>query len=41
MKLNDRQVCGLKPKDKPFKVSDGFGLYLEVLPSGSKSWRMK
>jgi hypothetical protein len=26
---------------KPYKVFDGHGLYLEVLPSGTKSWRLK
>jgi integrase len=30
-----------KPKEKPYKLSDSEGLYLEVMPSGSKSWRLK
>ncbi|MGA0556811.1 tyrosine-type recombinase/integrase [Larkinella sp. VNQ87] len=30
-----------KPKDKPFKLSDGEGLYLEVMPSGRRNWRLK
>ncbi|WP_163111134.1 Arm DNA-binding domain-containing protein, partial [Acinetobacter baumannii] len=30
-----------KPKEKPFKLADGQGLYLEVRPSGLKVWRMK
>jgi hypothetical protein len=30
-----------KPKDKPCKLSDGGGLYLEVMPNGSKYWRQK
>jgi len=29
------------PKEKPWKLSDGRGLYLEVMPSGSKLWRIK
>ncbi|RZF64260.1 DUF4102 domain-containing protein [Sphingomonas populi] len=29
------------PREKPYKLSDGKGLYLEVLPSGVKSWRWK
>ncbi|MFH0475674.1 tyrosine-type recombinase/integrase [Kluyvera ascorbata] len=30
-----------KPGDKPFKVSDGAGLYLLINPGGSKLWRLK
>ncbi len=41
MKLNDRQIKQLKPKDKQYKVSDGRGLYLLVHPNGSKYWRQK
>lgn len=42
MKLTDKAVQAAKPKkDKPYKLFDGGGLYLEVLPSGSKSWRLK
>lgn len=39
--LTDAAVRNAKPKEKAFKLSDGGGLYLEVLPSGGKSWRMK
>lgn len=28
MKLNARQVDTAKPKDKPYKLSDGGGLYI-------------
>ncbi|HID6436549.1 TPA: DUF4102 domain-containing protein, partial [Klebsiella pneumoniae] len=28
MKLNARQVDTAKPKDKPYKLADGGGLYL-------------
>ena len=31
----------LKPKDAPYKLSDGGGLYLLVKPSGAKLWRYK
>lgn len=41
MKLNARQVETAKPKDKPYKLADGGGMYLEVFPNGTKSWRMK
>lgn len=30
-----------KPKAKPYKLAAGGGLYLEVMPNGSKYWRMK
>ncbi|WP_305972566.1 MULTISPECIES: integrase arm-type DNA-binding domain-containing protein [unclassified Mameliella] len=41
MPLNDAQIRGLKPKEKPYKVSDFEGLYLDIRPGGSKLWRMK
>lgn len=41
--LTDVQVKNARPRDKPYKLADGGGLYLEVmpLPAGSKLWRMK
>ncbi|MDP3669153.1 MAG: integrase arm-type DNA-binding domain-containing protein [Telluria sp.] len=39
--LTDIQLRNAKPKDKPFKLSDGGGLYVEVTPGGAKLWRMK
>lgn len=41
MKLNARQVDAAKPREKAYKLADGAGLYLEVVPSGSLYWRMK
>ena len=41
MKLTDILCKSIKPKDRPYKNSDGGGLYLLVNPSGSKLWRMK
>ncbi|HDT1612483.1 TPA: tyrosine-type recombinase/integrase [Klebsiella pneumoniae] len=41
MKLNARQVDAAKSKEKAYKLADGAGLYLEVVPSGSRYWRMK
>ncbi|EAY4976095.1 tyrosine-type recombinase/integrase [Salmonella enterica] len=41
MKLTARQVSTAKPTDKPYKLSDGGGLYLLVNPNGSRYWRMK
>ena len=39
--LTDTATRQAKPKDKPYKLSDEKGLYLEVHPNGSKYWRMK
>jgi integrase len=39
--LVDMQLKKAKPKDRAYKLSDGGGLYLEVMPTGSKLWRLK
>ena len=41
MSLYDTQCKNADPKTKPYKLFDNGGLYLEVLPSGVKSWRQK
>jgi hypothetical protein len=41
MKLTDAAVRKAKPETKPYKMADGGGMYLEVMPNGSKYWRMK
>lgn len=41
MKLTEKTCKNAKPKEKSYKLSDGLGLYLEVMPNGSKYWRMK
>jgi integrase len=41
MKLTDAAVKKCKTKLKPFKMADGGGMYLEVMPNGSKYWRLK
>lgn len=38
--LNAAWVSRAKPKDKPYKLSDRDGLYLQIETSGTKSWRM-
>ena len=40
-KLAAVAVRQAKPKDKPYKLSDGGGLYLLVNPNGSQYWRLK
>ncbi len=39
--LTDVQVRTAKPIDKPQRLFDGAGLYLEISPSGGKLWRLK
>lgn len=39
--LTDTKIKALKPREKPFKVSDSGGLFILVNPNGSKYWRMK
>jgi integrase len=41
MKLTDTKLRNAKPKDRPYKLADGGGLYIEVFPNGSKHWRLK
>ncbi|CCO69570.1 Phage integrase, Phage P4-associated [Yersinia enterocolitica IP 10393] len=41
MKLNARQVDTAKRKEKPYKLSDGGGLFLLVNTNGSRYWRLK
>ncbi|WP_296943316.1 integrase arm-type DNA-binding domain-containing protein [uncultured Massilia sp.] len=38
--LTDLQPRNAKPKDKPYKLADGGGLYLLVTPDGAKYWRL-
>lgn len=41
MPLTDSAIKTAKPKEKPYKLSDAHGLYLEITPNGSKLWRLK
>ncbi|RFP08991.1 DUF4102 domain-containing protein [Duganella sp. BJB475] len=41
MPLIEALIEQAAPKEKPYRLFDGGGLYLEVLPGGSKVWRMK
>lgn len=40
-KLSDTRLRGLKPRDKRYMLSDGEGLYLEVMTSGRKVWLLR
>jgi hypothetical protein len=41
MPLSDITIRNLKPRDKPYKVSDFEGLFLLVKPTGSRLWHQK
>ncbi|MBM9528857.1 integrase arm-type DNA-binding domain-containing protein [Desulfoprunum benzoelyticum] len=35
------EVRNAKPKEKPYKLTDGGGLFLYIAPTGRKSWRFR
>ena len=39
--LTDPAIRKAKPSEKPRKLSEGGGLYLELQPSGARWWRLK
>jgi hypothetical protein len=41
MTLTDAAARNAKSREKPYKLSDGHRLYLQIEPSGSKLWRLK
>ena len=41
MPLTNTKISNCKPQNKPYKLSDGGGMYLLVNPGGSKYWRLK
>lgn len=41
MPLTDAAIRNAKPAEKPLKLTDGAGLYLEVTPAGGKHWRYR
>src|SRR5215510_1350097 len=41
MPLTDTRIKAAKPKDARYRIKDGLGLYLEVMPSGSRFWRYR
>ena len=41
MSLTDTAIRKAKPADKPYRIFDGGGLYIEIAPSGGKLWRLK
>jgi hypothetical protein len=41
MPLSDIEARSAKPKERAYKLADGRGLYLLVVPKGGKYWRFK
>lgn len=41
MRLSNFAITKSRPKDKPYKLSDGAGLILLVAPNGNKLWRFR
>ena len=41
MPLTEIEIKAAKPKEKPYKLNDGRGLYLLINPNGSKLFRRK
>lgn len=41
MLITDTAIRSAKPKEKPYKLFDGGGLFLLVKPNGSRLWRLK
>ena len=39
--LTELEIKNAKPREKPYKMGDGKGLYVEVMPTGAKYWRLK
>src|SRR5580700_1429692 len=41
MPLSDAKIRNAKPQARPYKLSDGEGMFLLVHPNGGKYWRLK
>jgi len=41
MPLTDTAIRKAKPTEKPQRLFDGGGMYLEISPAGGKWWRLK
>ena len=39
--LTNAVISGAKPREKPFKLRDGGGLYLLITPAGKRWWRLR
>lgn len=39
--ISDKAAQAAKPKENAYRIKDDRGLYLEVRPTGKKSWRIR
>ncbi|MEJ0087941.1 MAG: integrase arm-type DNA-binding domain-containing protein [Pseudomonadota bacterium] len=39
--LTVKEIQAARPREKPYKLYDGHGLYLQVTPTGGRHWRCK
>ena len=39
--LTDAAIRAARPRERPYKLTDGAGLHLYVTPAGGKLWRMR
>jgi hypothetical protein len=39
--LTDVRLKAARPRQRPYKLTDGHGLYLLINPNGSRLWRFK
>lgn len=40
-RLTDSIITSTEPSDRPKRISDGRGMYLEISPAGGRLWRLK
>ena len=40
-RLTHSIITGAEPSDRPKRISDGRGMYLEISPAGGRLWRLK
>ena len=41
MALTDVKIKSAKPKEKRYQLADSDGLYIEIMASGKKYWRLR
>jgi len=39
--LTDKKITAAKPRNRPYKLTDGQGMYLLINPDGGRYWRLK
>jgi integrase len=39
--LTEKKITAAKPRERPYKLADGVGMYLLINPDGGRYWRLK